>query len=117
MYIGVPCALFRAPFFASIARPRYFVHHTNSHVEIQIHTNMYSKLLGATPYAPPPHFCLSLVLFCTILLAVQVGKLNTSLIYKQSKLIGYQICKGLVVISDGDLAMVKGSIPAVCLGW
>ena len=57
------------------------------------------------------------VLFCTILLAVQLGKLNTSLIYKQSKLIGCQICKGLVVISDGDHAVVEGSIPAVCLGW
>ena len=75
---------------------------------------MYSKSLRATPYAPPTPF---LPITCTILLAVQLGKLNTSLIYKQSKLIGCQICKGLVVISDGDHAVVQGSIPAVCLGW
>ena len=51
-----------------------------------------------------------------MLVAVQLGKLKTSLIYIQSKLIGCQIYKDLVVISDGDLAVAEGSIHAVYLG-
>ena len=67
--------------------------------------------------APHPIFAYSLVIFCTILLVVLLGKSKTSLIYKQSKLKACQICKGLVVISNDDLAVAKGSIPAICLGW
>ena len=54
---------------------------------------------------------------CTILLVVELDTLKTSLIYKQSKLMGFQICIGLVVISDSDLAEAEGLIPAVFLGW
>jgi len=78
-------------------------------------TNSYKHVLKIawhyTLWAPHLIFAYSLVLFCPILLAVLWGKSKASLIYKQSKLNGYQICKGLVVISDGDLAVSKGSTP------
>ena len=64
--------------------------------------------MSATPFLP-----IHLHYFGSSLL----GKLKTLLIYKQSKLIGFQIYIGLVVISDGDLAVAEGSNPADCLGW
>jgi len=51
------------------------------------------------------------------LLVVLLDKSKTSLICKQWKLKYHQICKGPVVISDDDLAVAKGSIPAVYIGW